>query len=111
MRTHDLIAEFEPAQKLCRPPYGAHNAAVDAILKEFDYRIVLWNVDPEDWKAINKPDKWIDVALDQIGHRTHSTFLCHDIQATTVQNFPAFLNRVRALPNSAFTTSAFRSRG
>jgi peptidoglycan/xylan/chitin deacetylase (PgdA/CDA1 family) len=106
LRTHELIAEFEPKQKLFRPPYGAHNPMVDAILKEVDYQIVLWNVDPEDWKAANKPGKWIDVAIDQIAHRAHTVFLCHDIQATTVENFPQFLSRIRNLPNPVFTTYA-----
>ncbi len=106
LRTHELIADFEPKQKLFRPPYGAHNAMVDAILKEIDYQIVLWNVDPEDWKVSNQSGKWIDVAMDQISHRTHTIFLCHDIHATTVDNFPQFLSRVRSLPNSTFTTYA-----
>jgi peptidoglycan/xylan/chitin deacetylase (PgdA/CDA1 family) len=105
-RTHDLIAEFEPLQKLCRPPYGAHNKMVDDILQELGYRVVLWNVDPEDWKSANKPEKWIDVAMDQISHRAHTIFLCHDIQQTTVENFPALLTRIRALPNPAFTKYA-----
>jgi peptidoglycan-N-acetylglucosamine deacetylase len=106
VRTHELIAEFEPVHKLLRPPYGAHNAMVDGILAELDYHIVLWNVDPEDWKASNKPSKWIDVAMEQISGRSHNVFLCHDIQETTVQNFPAFLERVRTLPNSQFLTYA-----
>ncbi|PYQ86051.1 MAG: hypothetical protein DMG02_26135 [Acidobacteria bacterium] len=105
-RTHDLIAEFEPAQKLCRPPFGAHNGMVDGILQELGYRVVLWNVDPEDWKAVNKPSKWIDVAMDQISHRSHTLFLCHDIQQTTVENLPQLLARIRALPNPQFVKYA-----
>jgi peptidoglycan/xylan/chitin deacetylase (PgdA/CDA1 family) len=105
-RTHDLIAQFEPAQKLCRPPFGAHNAMVDTVLQELGYRVVLWNVDPEDWRPTNKPAKWIDVALDQMTHRAHTLFLCHDIQETTIENFPEFLAKVKALPNQQFATYA-----
>jgi len=101
-KTHDLIAEFEPDHRLCRPPYGAHNATVDNVLREMDYHVVLWTVDPEDWKAANKPDKWIDVAVNQIRTRGHSIFLCHDIQPTTVQNFAAFIEKVRAIPKATF---------
>jgi hypothetical protein len=77
---------------------------VDAILKDLDYQIVLWNVDPEGWKAANTPSKWIDVAMEQIAHRSHTTFLCHDIQATTVEHFPELLSRIKDLPNATFTT-------
>jgi peptidoglycan/xylan/chitin deacetylase (PgdA/CDA1 family) len=105
-KTHDLIAEFEPEHKLCRPPYGAHNPTVDKVLRELNYDVVLWTVDPEDWKPANKPDKWIDVAVDQIRGRGHSIFLCHDIQQTTVQNFPAFIEKVRAIPKATFISYA-----
>lgn len=38
-----------------RPPYGSHNAKVDAILKEAGYeKIVLWNIDTLDWKKRSK---------------------------------------------------------
>lgn len=36
--------------KYIRPPYGDWN---DKLLKETDMSIVLWNVDPEDWKDQN----------------------------------------------------------
>jgi peptidoglycan/xylan/chitin deacetylase (PgdA/CDA1 family) len=105
-KTHDLIGEFEPQHRLCRPPYGAHNPTVDKVLREMDYHVVLWTVDPEDWKAANKPDKWIDVAVNQIQTRGHSIFLCHDIHETTVENFAKFIDRVRAIPKATFIAYA-----
>jgi peptidoglycan/xylan/chitin deacetylase (PgdA/CDA1 family) len=32
-----------------RPPYGAQNATVRAICKELGYKVVLWDVDTNDW--------------------------------------------------------------
>jgi peptidoglycan/xylan/chitin deacetylase (PgdA/CDA1 family) len=32
-----------------RPPYGAHNAKVDAVFRENHKRMCLWNLDPRDW--------------------------------------------------------------
>ena len=101
-RTEDLIAEYLTDHKLLRPPYGAHNQTVDRVVRELNYYPVLWSVDPEDWKTTNKPTKWIDLALAQIGSRAHSVFLCHDIQETTVEHFPEFLSKVRSLPDVRF---------
>jgi peptidoglycan/xylan/chitin deacetylase (PgdA/CDA1 family) len=99
-RTEELIAEFLTEHKLFRPPYGAHNSVVDRIVSELGYHVVLWSVDSQDWSPANKPTKWINIALNQIKTRGHSVFLCHDIHPTTVNNFPAFLNKVREIPKA-----------
>ena len=33
------------------PPYGSSNASVDQLIKNWNLRKVLWDVDPEDWRA------------------------------------------------------------
>lgn len=103
-RTEDLIAEFLTPHKLFRPPYGAHNTTVDRVVREMGYHMVLWNVDSEDWRK--KPDGWIEPSVQSIGKRGYSTFLCHDIHPTTVNNFPAFLKKVAGLPKARFVTYA-----
>ena len=103
-RTEDLIAEFLTDHKLFRPPFGAHNQTVDEVVRELGYHMVLWNVDSEDWRK--KPDGWIDPSVTSIRHRGYSTFLCHDIHASTVNNFPAFLKKVGALPKARFVSYA-----
>ena len=35
---------------LIRPPYGAANAATYALAARRGYRVVLWDVDPQDWR-------------------------------------------------------------
>jgi peptidoglycan-N-acetylglucosamine deacetylase len=99
-RTEDLIGEFLTAHKLFRPPYGAHNARVDTVVRDMGYHMLLWNVDSEDWKK--KPDAWIDPSVSSISTRGYSQFLCHDIHPTTVNNFAAFLQKVAALPKARF---------
>ncbi len=101
-RTEDLVAELLTDQKLFRPPYGAHNSIVDDVVREMGYHMVLWNVDSEDWRR--KHDGWIEPSVASIAHRGSSTFLCHDIHPTTVNNFPAFLKQVRAVPKAKFVS-------
>lgn len=103
-RTEDLIAEFLTDHKLFRPPYGAHNATVDNVVREMGYHMLLWQVDSEDWKK--KPDKWIAPSVASIRDRGNSTFWCHDIHSTTVNNFPAFLKSVSSIPKIRFVTYA-----
>jgi peptidoglycan/xylan/chitin deacetylase (PgdA/CDA1 family) len=33
------------------PPDGSSNASVDQLIKNWNLRKVLWDVDPEDWRA------------------------------------------------------------
>jgi peptidoglycan-N-acetylglucosamine deacetylase len=101
-KTEDLIAEFLTEHKLFRPPYGSHNQLVDAILKEMNYHMMLWNVDSEDWSK--KPDLWVGPSVESIRKRGNSTFLCHDIHPTTVNNFDNFLKKVSALPKANFVS-------
>lgn len=103
-RTEDLIANFITDHKLFRPPYGAHNPTVDNIVREMGYHMVLWNVDSEDWRK--KPDGWIAPSVASIRTRGYSTFLCHDIHSTTVNNFPRFLKTVSSVPKIKFVTYA-----
>lgn len=101
-RTEDLIAEFLTDHKLFRPPYGAHNAMVDKVVRDLGYHMVLWSVDSDDWRAERKPKAWVDLSVEAIRKRGHSVFLCHDIHPTTVNNLPEFLQKVSALPKAQF---------
>jgi peptidoglycan/xylan/chitin deacetylase (PgdA/CDA1 family) len=62
-----------------RPPYGALNEAVKA---DAGMALVLWSVDPEDWKYRDA-----DTVYNHVMSRTRdgSIVLLHDIHATTVQ--------------------------
>src|SRR4051812_12128214 len=65
-RTDRLIAEYTGDEKVFRPPYGLHNAMVDRVAARLGYRVVLWNVDTQDWNRRYQPDRWVQHGLDQI---------------------------------------------
>jgi peptidoglycan/xylan/chitin deacetylase (PgdA/CDA1 family) len=60
-----------------RPPYGAYNKAVEA---ELNVPLILWNVDPDDWK-----DRNADIVYQRImaGAKPGAILLSHDIYTTT----------------------------
>ena len=37
--------------RLLRPPYGAVNTSVRVLAAQRGYRVVLWDVDPQDWRG------------------------------------------------------------
>jgi peptidoglycan-N-acetylglucosamine deacetylase len=86
--------------KLMRPPYGALNRAVRAILHDMGYTVVLWNVDTLDWKL--RSSAWVDHGWDQINARQHSLVLMHDIHKTTVDNVEQLILKIKGLPSAEF---------
>ncbi len=72
---------------LMRPPYGSITARQKRwIHDEFGYRIILWEVDPLDWK---RPGP--SVITNRIVRETHNgaIVLSHDIHAGTIAAMPA----------------------
>ena len=100
--TEALLGASLGTRKLLRPPYGAHNATVDAIVASLGYRMVLWNVDTVDWSKAFQPDRWVDHGIAQIGARASSLVLNHDIQKTTAANLETFLRRIKAIRGATF---------
>lgn len=94
-RTHDRIVSVAGECKLFRPPYGAQNSTVRQVATELGYQTALWNVDTLDWKW--RTIKWVNHAISQIEHRTHSTVLMHDIHQTTVSRVPTLITKIRNL--------------
>ncbi|MGE5703724.1 MAG: polysaccharide deacetylase family protein, partial [Clostridia bacterium] len=56
-QTRQLIEQITstPSQ-LFRPPYGAHNQTTEELLQKYEMKMVLWNRDPEDWRAKTADD-------------------------------------------------------
>ena len=44
--------EHGVGEDLFRPPYGQHNAVVDAVAADLGYRVYGWSVDPEVWEEV-----------------------------------------------------------
>jgi peptidoglycan/xylan/chitin deacetylase (PgdA/CDA1 family) len=77
-----------------RPPYGAINPAITKRLnEEFDLPVILWSVDPQDWK-IRKASHVSNHML-QNAH-PGAILLAHDIHASTIDAMPAVLDGLAA---------------
>jgi len=79
---------------LLRPPYGSISARQKKwINREFGYKIVMWDVDPLDWK---RPGP--NVVCNRIVKNTRagSIVLAHDIHPGTIEAMPCVLNQLEA---------------
>jgi peptidoglycan/xylan/chitin deacetylase (PgdA/CDA1 family) len=90
-RSADAIAAAgAPRPALLRPPYGAVNDQVRSLAGG---PLIMWRVDPEDWKyrdAAKVADAIVGAA------KTGRIVLSHDIQKTTVEAMPDVIARLRA---------------
>ena len=86
-RTEDMIGKTAGIKpKLMRPPYGELTKRQRILANhEFGYRVILWDVDPLDWK---RPGS--DVVAQRIiaGARPGSIILSHDIHSPTIAAMP-----------------------
>lgn len=72
-----------------RPPYGAENRAIKAIV--LPRPLVLWNVDTNDWRTRNAAA--IERAATQSSGRI---ILMHDIYPTTIEAVPAIIKNFKS---------------
>ena len=88
-RSADVIEKITGNRpELMRPPYGSLSARVTGLLGARQWPIILWDVDPEDWKYKNADTVYKRVlSLTAPG----SIVLLHDIHATTVAAVPRIL--------------------
>lgn len=81
--------------KLFRPPYGLLSTTMRSVLKKYNFRIELWNDDPEDWNyPSSTPEKIITVAEKEA--RPGGIIILHDGRDTH-DNYPRD-NTLEALP-------------
>src|SRR5438128_3042943 len=94
-RTDDVIKSATGLRPtLLRPPYGSITAREKRwIHDEFGYQIILWDVDPLDWKRPGPR-----VVADRIVKETRngSIILSHDIHPGTIGAMPAALTELEA---------------
>jgi peptidoglycan/xylan/chitin deacetylase (PgdA/CDA1 family) len=78
---------------IMRPPYGSSNQSVDQLIENWDLRKVMWDVDPEDWRAPG-----IVTLIDRVYDNTwdESVVLLHDgsWQHQTYYALPVILERL-----------------
>ena len=78
--------------RFIRPPYGAYNDTTLNIISKNDESIVLWSVDPRDWK--NRNPKEISRNVIQ-AVKPGSIVLLHDIHQTTAEALPKILEELQ----------------
>lgn len=94
-KTDDAIAAaIGTRPTLMRPPYGSITARQKSWINEaFGYRIIIWDVDPFDWR---RPGP--GVVTQRIVNGTHpgSIILAHDIHPQTVEAMPETFEQLLA---------------
>jgi len=92
-RTDDAIKRVIGARPtLLRPPYGSITSRQkNWIHEEFGYRIILWDVDPLDWKRPGPMTVCNRIVKET---RPGSIVLSHDIHPGTIEAMPATLDQL-----------------
>ena len=79
---------------LMRPPYGATSPRLSrAIEKEYGMKVILWSVDPLDWK---RPGPQVVSQRILAGAQPGAIILAHDIHPGTIEAMPATLDALKA---------------
>lgn len=99
-KTARLIARVQPAGPAggawFRPPYGQRNAEQIAYLKARDGRVVLWNIDSQDWNAKLQPAAMQDRLITLMLLWRRGILLFHDIHPkarTALPGIGAFMEK------------------
>jgi peptidoglycan/xylan/chitin deacetylase (PgdA/CDA1 family) len=94
-KTQDAIVQAcGVTPKLMRPPYGAFTARQRAWANgNWGYKIILWDVDPLDWKIRNSDHVKAEILKQTTAG---SIILSHDIHKTTVDAMPSTLDTLLA---------------
>ena len=94
-RTEDLIektAGIKP--KLMRPPYGELTKRQRILVNhEFGYKVILWDVDPLDWK---RPGPSVCRKPHYRRHASRLHHLSHDIHPPTIEAMPQVFDALLA---------------
>jgi len=92
---------------LFRPPYGATNARLNrALEKEYGMKVILWSVDPLDWK---RPGPQVVSQRILKGTQSGSIILSHDIHPGTIEAMPSTLDALLAKGYKFVTVSELLS--
>jgi peptidoglycan/xylan/chitin deacetylase (PgdA/CDA1 family) len=109
-KTDDVIrAAIGTRPTLMRPPYGSITSRQKQwIHAEFGYRIILWDVDPLDWK---RPGALVVTSRIVRETRPGSIILSHDIHPGTIKAMPATFDQLQAKGFKFVTVSELIAMG
>ena len=91
-----MLASLGPAPTLFRPPGGSFSPYVIEATGAYGQRIVLWSVDPTDWRAGSTAHEIARRVLGKV--RAGSIVLLHDgggDQSETVKALPKIVRGIR----------------
>lgn len=94
-RTDELIVKTAGVKpKLMRPPYGELTKRQRIwVNHDFNYKVILWDVDPLDWK---RPGPSVVASRIIAGARPGSIILSHDIHPPTIEAMPQVFDALLA---------------
>ena len=94
-RTQDIVVQTAGIKpKLMRPPYGELTKRQRILVNhEFGYKVILWDVDPLDWK---RPGPSVVASRIIAGARPGSIILSHDIHPPTIEAMPQVFDALLA---------------
>ena len=94
-RTDNLIVKTAGVKpKLMRPPYGELTKRQRIwVNHDFNYKVILWDVDPLDWK---RPGPSVIASRIIAGARPGSIILSHDIHPPTIEAMPQVFDALLA---------------
>ncbi|MDQ6622754.1 MAG: polysaccharide deacetylase family protein [Verrucomicrobiota bacterium] len=109
-KTDDAIfAAIGTHPTLMRPPYGSLTARQKTwIHQTFGYRIILWDVDPLDWR---RPGPSVVTHRIVSEARPGSIILAHDIHPPTIEAMPATFDQLEAKGFKFVTVSELIAMG
>ena len=94
-KTHDVIKQTTGVEpKIMRPPFGAFTPNQRAwAYKKWGYKIIMWDVDPLDWKVRNAEHVKSEILKHTVAG---SIILSHDIHKSTIDAMPETLDGLTA---------------
>lgn len=104
-----IVAAVGTRPTLMRPPYGSITPRQKSWIHEaFGYRIIIWDVDPLDWR---RPG--VSVVTQRIvnGTQPGSIILAHDIHPPTIEAMPATFEQLLAKGFKFVTVSELLAMG
>lgn len=78
---------------MLRPPGGEFNKSIIEQLQKVGYIIVLWNIDPQDWKKSATPDQIINNVMTNI--RPGAIILMHEGKKPTLEALPRLIDDIK----------------
>ena len=93
-RTSRLLKEWTQQEiKYVRPPGGNNRIKMKSVAAELDMQVVMWSVDPQDWKKDTTPAEIIRTVKKQL--TPGAIIVLHEGKPQTLEALPALIDELR----------------